>query len=129
MKKVFLSTQKEKKAFIIAAVAVILFFAISLFLTGKANAAQVKTIRQGAYCVRILKGIKKGSRLSATLAVLGQPIFHTTLDNQLKIYYCKYSADDSCMVFSFVPTKLTTQEFYTGKHSHYILKKIKIAHY
>lgn len=129
--KTFLKTEREKKAFIIAALAVILFFALSLFLTGKANAATVRTttIRQGAYCVRILKGIKKGSRLSATLAVLGKPIFHTTLDSQIKLYYCKYSADTSCIVFSFVPSKLTTKEFYLGKHSHFVLNKIEIVHY
>ena len=141
--KTFLKTEKEKKAFIVAAIAVIVFFAISLLVAGKANAAtginaagkvnaaqvRTKTIRQGAYCVRVLKGIKKGSRLSATLAVLGKPIFHTTLGRQMKLYYCKYSADTDCIVFSFVSTKLTTREFYLGKHSHYLLEKIKIAHY
>jgi hypothetical protein len=60
--KTFLKTQKEKKAFIIAALVLISFFAISLFLTGKANAATginaagkanaATTIKKGYYCIR-----------------------------------------------------------------------------
>lgn len=148
--KTFLKTERERKAFIIAALAVILFFAISLFLTGKANAAT--TIKKGSYCIRtkagityvnlmptkslmnfkgnsvrkfeiqIVKDIKSGSRISVILAYLGKPTLIT--QRPYKLYYC--NTGGLCMVFSFVHSRLTEKAFRAGKFSHYKLVKEKI---
>ncbi len=141
--KTFLNTSKEKKAFIIAALAVIAIFAIGMLLQGKANAAglnngnvKVQTVNVHAkkisfkaehdsvrrFKIAIAKGIKTGSRISVILAYFGKPTFKT--HRPLKLYYC---SPWLCLIFKFGYSRITTKMLKAGKRGHLGLYGEKIV--
>jgi hypothetical protein len=113
--KTFLKTEKEKKAFIIAAVVVVLFFAISLLFTGKAHASTITKISNG-----------DNARVSQVLVDFGKPSF--TTHKPFKMYYCyHYSNGRFCIVFSFKHSPVTEKMLKKNVRSHYIVYKEKLV--
>lgn len=113
--KTLLKTEKEKKAFIIAAVVVVLFFAISLLFTGKAHASTITKISNGG-----------NARVSQVLTDFGRPDFVT--HKPFKMYYCyHYSNGRFCIVFSFKHSPVTEKMLKANVRSHYIVYKEKIV--